>query len=113
MEEKLRSLRKKMKKAKGFTLIEMVVVIAIIAVLLLLIVPNLSKQKEKASNRTDDAFKTTLQTQVELSDSKNPTWESLLDEGLITTEQKEKAENKHYVINSKGIVENKNAATQK
>lgn len=109
MKDRLHFLAKKMKKTKGFTLIEMVVVIAIIAILLLLVVPNLSKQKEKAANRTDTAFKTTLQTQVELSDKKDPTWESLLEEGLITKEQKQKAESKGYNINSDGIVEKSNA----
>ena len=37
----------KNKRVKGFTLVEMVIVIAIIAMLILLIVPGLSKQKER------------------------------------------------------------------
>ena len=91
MESKLNNLKKKAKKFKGFTLIEMVVVIAIIAILILLVVPNLSKQKEKANNRTDEAFKTTLQTQVELSGKENPTWDELQKDGLLTEKQAKRA----------------------
>lgn len=89
----------KAKKTKGFTLIEMVIVIAIIAILILLIVPGLSKEKDKASNKTDEAFRATLQTQVELSEnSKNASLGSLVEENLITEKQKQEAEQKHITI---------------
>ena len=104
MKNQLRTLQKKTKKTKGFTLIEMVVVIAIIAILILLVVPNLSKQKDKANDRTDEAFKTTLQTQVELSGRKDPSWDQLKEDGLLTEKQAKRAEK--YEIKS-GVVEEK------
>lgn len=106
MQNKIKSLLKKSKKAKGFTLIEMVVVIAIIAILILLVVPNLSTQKEKANNRTDEAFKTTLQTQVELSGKENPTWDDLKEEGLLTEKQAKRAEK--YEVDNGVVKEKKN-----
>lgn len=45
--KKLKQFIMKNKRVKGFTLVEMVIVIAIIAMLILLIVPGLSKQKER------------------------------------------------------------------
>lgn len=63
---------KKNKKQSGFTLIEMVVVIAIVVMLLVIIAPNLVNQKQNAQNKTDEAFVTTLQTQVELYNDDHP-----------------------------------------
>lgn len=104
MKNKLKALQKKVKKAKGFTLIEMVVVIAIIAILILLVVPNLSNQKQKAEDRTDEAFKTTLQTQVELSEKEKPTLDDLKSEKLITDKQFKRATDNGYKIEN-GVVE--------
>ena len=47
--KKLKQFIIKNKQVKGFTLVEMVIVIAIIAMLILLIVPGLSKQKDRAT----------------------------------------------------------------
>lgn len=103
MQNKLKSLMKKSKKAEGFTLIEMVVVIAIIAILILLVVPNLGKQKDKANERTNEAFKTTLQTQVELSEKKSITkWDELSD--LLSEKQIKRAEEEGYTVKD-GIVQ--------
>lgn len=96
--EKIKSILKKIKKVKGFTLIEMVIVIAIIAILILLIVPSLTKQKERAESRTDEAFRTTLQTQVELSDDKNITLEDLNKDGYISDRQLKRANEKGITI---------------
>lgn len=60
------NLLKKSRTQQGFTLIEMVVVVAIIVLLVLIIAPNLMKQKKNADTKTSDAFKSTLQTQVDL-----------------------------------------------
>ncbi|RMC40833.1 MULTISPECIES: competence type IV pilus major pilin ComGC [unclassified Lactobacillus] len=98
----------KAEKPQGFTLIEMVVVIAIIVMLLIIIAPNLTKQKESASERTDDAFKTTLQTQVNLYEDdkdrngKEINFKNMFDDGYLTKKQLDKAKN--YVV-SNGVVE--------
>lgn len=51
---------------KGFTLIEMVIVLFIISLLLLIMIPNLVTQRDHASKRSEEAFKTTLVTQAGL-----------------------------------------------
>ncbi|WP_251717638.1 competence type IV pilus major pilin ComGC [Lactobacillus agrestimuris] len=84
------------KKQKGFTLIEMVVVIAIVVLLLIIIAPNLVGQKKNAEKKTDDAFKTTLQTQVELYENehdKEPESLEALGEKYLTNDQLKKAKN--------------------
>lgn len=95
LEKKLQKLFPK--KQPGFTLIEMVIVVAIIATLVLLISPNLLSQKEKADNRSKDAFVSTLQTQIQLyredHDNKVPTsFKQMTDEHYLTTDQQTKAE---------------------
>lgn len=89
----------KTRKQKGFTLIEMVVVIAIIVLLVLIIAPNLMKQKGNAEDKTADAFKSTLQTQVELykdeknlDDSKSVTFAEMEKEDYLTKDQLKKSE---------------------
>lgn len=64
--KKLLTFLRKNKTQSGFTLIEMVIVIAIVVMLLIIIAPNLVNQKDNAQKNTDQAFVTTLQTQVEL-----------------------------------------------
>lgn len=98
MQKKLNNLLKKSRQAKGFTLIEMVVVIAIIAFLILLIAPNLMTQKDKAHERTDEAFRSTLQAQVELADDKNITLEKLESQGFISKKQAQEAKDKGITI---------------
>ncbi|WEV40519.1 competence type IV pilus major pilin ComGC [Lactobacillus sp. ESL0681] len=98
----------KTRKPQGFTLIEMVVVIAIIVLLILIIAPNLTKQKQNASDKTDDAFKTTLQTQTELYEEdssrkgKELNFQNMFDDGYLTKNQLEKSKN-YKVVN--GVVE--------
>jgi prepilin-type N-terminal cleavage/methylation domain len=79
---------------KAFTLIEMVIVLFIISLLLLIMIPNLTAQKDNATKRSDDAFKTTMKTQAELYlDNNNSeetdkiTWEKLADDHYISTGQ--------------------------
>lgn len=110
MKKKVLDILAKSRRQEGFTLIEMVVVIAIIVVLLLLIVPNLIGQKQKAEEKTADAFKTTLQTQVELykdEKGKAPSqFEDLKDGDYLTQDQIRKA-NKDFELDQ-GNVEKKN-----
>lgn len=102
----LLNLIAKNRRQEGFTLIEMVVVIAIIVVLLLLMVPNLLNQKEKAEVKTSDAFKTTLQTQVEIykdeNNGKNPSeFKQLLSGDYLTQDQVNHANAKFRLENGK------------
>lgn len=101
LEKKLQKLFPK--KQPGFTLIEMVIVVAIIATLVLLISPNLLSQKEKADNRSKDAFVSTLQTQIQLyredHDNTVPTsFKQMTDEQYLTADQQKKAENNKFTI---------------
>ncbi|BDR60314.1 competence type IV pilus major pilin ComGC [Lactobacillus xylocopicola] len=108
MKKYLLNIIAKTRKAQGFTLIEMVVVVAIIVMLLLVIAPNLMKQKQGANDKTSDAFKTTLQTQVNLYEddkdrnSKEISFKNMFDDGYLTKRQLEKAKN--YRVNN-GVVE--------
>ncbi|MFC6323031.1 prepilin-type N-terminal cleavage/methylation domain-containing protein [Companilactobacillus baiquanensis] len=90
---------KKFKRTReAFTLIEMVIVLFIISLLLVLIIPNLGTQKNNAVKKTDEAFVTTLQTQVDMADP------SITDlKGLhLKGEQAEKAEG--YIIEDGKVV---------
>lgn len=101
----LLNLLAKRRRHKAFTLIEMVVVIAIVALLILIIAPNLALQKNRASHKTQDAFKTTLQTQVDLYDDehkKATSFSQLREDGYLTEKQLQKAA--AYNINGKGQV---------
>lgn len=95
----LTNILAKTRTQKGFTLIEMVVVIAIIVLLVLIIAPNLMKQKGNAEDRTSDAFKSTLQTQVELyrsekklDDDKPVSFTEMEQDGYLTKDQLKKSE---------------------
>ncbi|GKQ42992.1 competence protein ComGC [Companilactobacillus sp. RD055328] len=91
-------------KHKGFTLIEMVFVIFIITLLLLIVIPNLASQKEHATNKTDEAFITTLQGQVDLYEGETPTLKGLATSHYISDKQLKHAEEKGITIHD-GIVE--------
>ncbi|MGX7350423.1 type II secretion system protein G [Enterococcus canis] len=79
----------KMKKLKGFTLIEMLVVLIVISVLLLLFVPNLAGTKESAEKQGDAAVVKVVETQLEvyrLDTGKTAVPEDLVGE-YITADQ--------------------------
>lgn len=87
---------------KGFTLIEMVIVLFIISLLLLIMIPNLANQKEHATTRSNQAFKTTLVTQAEmLSDNsddnkKEVKLQDLEDQHYISKAQHKRANDMGY-----------------
>lgn len=51
---------------KGFTLIEMVIVLFIISLLLLIMIPNLTKQRDNANEKSNEALRTTVVSQAGL-----------------------------------------------
>lgn len=115
MKKYLLNILAKSRKQQGFTLIEMVVVIAIIVLLVLIIAPNLMRQKGNAENRTSDAFRSTLQTQVELyrdekkiDDNKPISFETMEKDGYLTKDQLKKSEK--YSFDKDGAVVAKDAA---
>lgn len=96
----MKKIIKKTKKA--FTLIEMVIVLFIISLLLLVMIPNLSAQKSNADAKSEEAFKTTLQTEVDMYDTDTtstmtPSWSGLRGDGYISDKQFKRAD-KNYEI---------------
>ena len=92
--KKLKQFIIKNKQVKGFTLVEMVIVIAIIAMLILLIVPGLSKQKDRSTSKTDEALRTTIETQRQLAEDNGDgtSLEELVKKEYISQKQKERYE---------------------
>ncbi|WP_225422933.1 competence type IV pilus major pilin ComGC [Companilactobacillus jidongensis] len=89
------------KTKKAFTLIEMVIVLFIISLLLLVMIPNLGAQKNNASTKSEDAFVTTMQTEIDMYDGDGvsiPTWRNLKDDGYISENQFKRASKKYYII---------------
>lgn len=81
---------------KAFTLIEMVIVLFIISLLLLIMIPNLMTEKNKADERSNEAFVSMINTQREIYAENNPeevpTLKQLADHGYISVKQYEKAQ---------------------
>ncbi|MGR3741432.1 competence type IV pilus major pilin ComGC [Companilactobacillus sp. DQM5] len=98
-------MKKNLKRRSGFTLIEMVFVIFIISLLLLIIIPNISQQKSHATNKTDEAFITTIQGQADLYEGDGtPSLEQLAKEHYISEKQLKHANEKGITIHD-GTVE--------
>ncbi|WP_181190612.1 competence protein ComGC, partial [Bombilactobacillus bombi] len=83
---------------------EMVIVLFIISLLLLIIIPNVNQQKKSAENKTDNAFKTTLQTQVDMYDGSDVSWQILEKEHYLSDAQAKKAINEGYQIENGNVV---------
>ncbi|APX72386.1 hypothetical protein BTM29_07345 [Companilactobacillus allii] len=88
------------KTKKGFTLIEMVIVLFIISLLLLIMIPNLARQKQDAAIKGEDAFRVTMQTQVDMYDGADLSWNKLKAEGLISDKQAKEAMKKFNEVSS-------------
>lgn len=95
--KKLKQFIIKNKQVKGFTLVEMVIVIAIIAMLILLIVPGLSKQKDRATSKTDEALRTTIETQRQLAEDNGDgtSLEELVKKSIFLKSKKKDMKNYH------------------
>lgn len=118
------NLLKKNRKQKGFTMIEMVIVVAIIAILIMLIAPNLLHQKERADDKSAQAFKMTLETQAQLykddqddkekdEDKKEISFENMEADKYLTKDQVKKAKREKFSINkTTGKVTGKGDETQ-
>lgn len=85
-------------KVKAFTLLEMLMVLLIISVLMLLFIPNLSKQKEKVTDKGNAAVVKIVENQAELyelNEGKKPNLSELVQNGNISDKQ-QKAYNDYY-----------------
>ena len=60
----IKTLCKKVKGNKGFTLIELIIVIAILAVLALILIPRFGGFRERARNASNEATARTIKTAV-------------------------------------------------
>lgn len=56
----------KLKEEDAFTLIEMLIVLLVISVLMLIVIPNVTKSSKSIDKKGCDAYKVTLQGQVEV-----------------------------------------------
>lgn len=90
-------MKRLLKKDEGFTLIEMSLVLFIISALLMLFIPNISGNKESASNTSTEVFETVLQSQVEMYVMDNGldelTFEKMKEAGYLTNSQLNDAKN--------------------
>lgn len=84
----------KVKRTKGFTLLEMTVVMIIIGLLLLLIIPNVSAIKKHADNKQAEAMVELIQTQVNLYVAENGDGKVNFDDlkGYLTKDQISRAQ---------------------
>ena len=86
-------MKQLMKNEDGFTLIEMVFVVLIIAALLLIFVPNISKTREKAVDKSEEAVVKVVETQKEAylleNGGDSVSVEQLVNSNYITEEQLE------------------------
>lgn len=96
---------KKLKKTKGFTLIEMAIVLFIISLLILIIIPNINHQRKNAVNVNTNAMKTELRTQSQLYLSEHPstsaaslTTTMLVNDHYLTNEQANKLDAEKITI---------------
>ncbi|RBP46679.1 competence type IV pilus major pilin ComGC [Garciella nitratireducens] len=72
--------RNRLKKQRGFTLIELIVVIAILGILAAMVVPNITGFKDSAQTVADEATQRTLQSAVEMYYLDNDTYPNSIDD---------------------------------
>lgn len=93
---------KKLKSTKAFTLLEMAIVLFIISALLLIIIPNIGRHRESASDTGNEALQTVIDTQAdlyELSENTRPdSLQTLHNGGYLTDDQLQKAQEANLTI---------------
>ena len=97
-------MKKKLLNNNGFTLVEMILVLFVISVLLILVIPNVTKQKEKIDHQGTDALVTVVETQIELyqlekGNVESVTFEMLEKAGYLKNKQVKNAKDKGIKIN--------------
>ena len=92
----MKIIQKKLSNESGFTLIETSIVLLVIAVLTLLIITNVTGVKNFADNTTNDAIVQSVEAQILLFETNNPTMKYADDDeknnfigGYVTAEQLE------------------------
>ena len=90
----MKIIQKKLSNESGFTLIETSIVLLVIAILTLLIIPNVTGVKNFADNTTNDAIVQSVEAQILLFETNNPTMKYDDDDeknnfigGYVTAEQ--------------------------
>ncbi|WP_413524273.1 competence type IV pilus major pilin ComGC [Carnobacterium divergens] len=101
-------MKKKLLNNNGFTLIEMILVLFVISVLLILVIPNVTKQKEKIDHQGTDALVTVVETQIELyqlekGNVESVTFEMLEKAGYLKHKQVKNAKDKGIKINGTAV----------
>lgn len=101
-------MKKKLLNNKGFTLVEMILVLFVISVLLILVIPNVTKQKEKIDHQGTDALVTVVETQIELyqlekGNVESVTFEMLEKAGYLKNKQVKNAKDKGIKINGTAV----------
>ncbi len=87
----MKRLNKWLRKARGFTLVEIMVVVLIIGILMIVLIPNVGKSKELASEKSDEALVQLVENQIllyEMENSvKNPALQKLVDDEYLNAKQ--------------------------
>lgn len=87
---------------KGFTLIEMVIVLFIISLLLLIMIPNLTKQRDNANEKSNEALRTTVVSQAGLYSEDHPDKEvtitNLKNNNYISEKQVDKLSKSNLIL---------------
>lgn len=101
-------MKKKLLNNNGFTLVEMILVLFVISVLLILVIPNVTKQKEKIDHQGTDALVTVVETQIELyqlekGNVESVTFEMLEKAGYLKHKQVKNAKDKGIKINGTAV----------
>lgn len=101
-------MKKKLLNNNGFTLVEMILVLFVISVLLILVIPNVTKQKEKIDHQGTDALVTVVETQIELyqlekGNVESVTFEMLEKAGYLKNKQVKNAKDKGIKINGTAV----------
>lgn len=97
-------------RRRAFTLLEMAIVLFIISLLVLIVLPNLSTQRQHATQVHENAMTHVVQTQLDLYENdtgqKAQSIDELVDNQYLTTAQAKKAASENITV-SNGRAEHK------